>query len=279
MNLKGKTKLILLIVLISAIAVVAQDYQRRYRGGQRGSRGRDYDPRAGVPQWEKSKEFEHDVFTFVRIEYSSTRGGWGSGRWQTDYPDADLNLSYRLKELTSLEVDPNGKYLRLTDPELFNYPFIYIIEPGYMVLEEDEVIALRNYLTKGGFLMVDDFWGEREWDNFYRELKRVFPDREPEEVPLEHEIFQIVYPLTEKPQIPSVHAYWNGMRTERYDAEVPHYKGVFDDDGRMMAFICHNTDLGDGWEREGVDQGYFKQYSERWAYPLGINIVTYALTH
>ena len=276
---RKRMQLILLIVLVTGFSVLAQDYQRRSRGGQRGYRDQNYDPRGGVPQWEKSKQFEHDVFTFARIEYSSSRGGWGSGRWQTDFPDADLNLSYRLKELTSLEVDPNGKILKLTDPELFDYPFIYIVEPGYMRLDEDEVLGLRNYLNKGGFLMVDDFWGESEWDNFYHEIKRVFPDREPEEVPLEHPIFQIVYPLTEKPQIPSVHAYWSGMRTERYDAEVPHYKGIFDDDGRMMAFICHNTDLGDGWEREGVDQGYFKQYSERWAYPLGINIVTYAMTH
>ena len=162
---------------------------------------------------------------------------------------------------------------------MFDYPFIYLIEPGDMLLDEAEVIALRNYLSKGGFLMVDDFWGEREWKNFYREIKRVFPNREPEEVPLEHEIFHIVYNLDRKPMIPSVHAYLSGYETERYDAEEPHYRGIFDDDRRIMAFICHNTDLGDGWEREGVDRGYFETYSEPYAYPLGINIIVYALTH
>jgi hypothetical protein len=267
----------LVVVLFCGVALIAQDYQRRGGRGRRGYQNRD--PRGGVPQWKNSKGFDRDVFTFARIEYSSSRGGWGSGRWQTDYPDADLNLSFRLKELTSLEVDPQGTILRLTDPKLFDYPFIYIIEPGYMRLADDEVEALREYLERGGFLMVDDFWGEREWANFYSNLKRVFPDREPEEVPLEHEIFHIVYDLEEKPQIPSVNAYMRGYRTERGDADVAHYRGVFDDDGRMMAFICHNTDLGDGWEREGVDRGYFEEYSEKFAYPLGINIVTYAMTH
>ncbi len=265
-------------LLLIGLAVVAQDFQRRF-GGMRDT-DIPADDRNGVPQWENNQKFPQDVFTFVRVEYDSTRRGWGrGGKWQTDYPDADLNLSFRLKELTSLEVDPEGKILRLTDPELFDYPFIYLIEPGDMLLDEAEVIALRNYLTKGGFLMVDDFWGEREWENFYREIKRVFPDREPEEVPLEHEIFHIVYNLDRKPMIPSVHAYLSGYETERYDAKEPHYRGIFDDDRRIMAFICHNTDLGDGWEREGVDRGYFETYSEPYAYPLGINIIVYALTH
>lgn len=183
----GRSKaIVLVLVLFTGLAVVAQDYQRRYRG-QRRSRQREIPrqtDRGGVPQWKNNTEFRHDVFTFVRIEYDSGYGGWGGRRrWETDYPDADLNLSYRLKELTSMEVDPDGKTLRLTDPELFDYPFIYLIEPGYMLLREDEVVALRNYLNKGGFLMVDDFWGEVEWRNFYREIKRVFPDREPEEIP------------------------------------------------------------------------------------------------
>jgi len=261
---------LVLIGIVTCGLVVAQDYQRRW-GGRR-----NYDVRRGVPLWEKSKEFEHDVFTFVRIQYDNYGGRYG---WRTDYPDADLNLSYRLKELTSLKVDPHGKVIRLTDKELFDYPFIYIIEPGHLFFSEPEVVALRKYLNKGGFLMVDDFWGEYEWENFYRQIKRVFPDREPEEVPLEHEIFHIVYDLKEKPIIPSVHHYLRGWRTERPDAQIAHYRGIFDDDRRLMAFICHNTDLGDGWEREGVDKGYFEEYSEPFAYPLGINIVTYAMTH
>ena len=239
----------------------------------------DPNDRNGVPLWEVDQEFKHDVFTFVRIQYSSwsDRGEWG--KWRTDFPDADLNLAFRLKELTSLEVDPVGKILQLTDPRIFDYPFLYIIEPGQMELMEDEVTALRKYLYNGGFLMVDDFWGEDEWYQFYTQIKRVFPDREPTELPLEHEVFHCVYDLQEKPQIPSIGHALNGQRTERWDAQEPHYKAIYDDKGRMMVIICHNTDLGDGWEREGVDPNYFREYSEKRAYPLGINIVVYAMTH
>jgi hypothetical protein len=249
--------------------------------GQRWRRGRMPDPanvhdRGGIPVWELETEFKEDVFTFVRIRYNDLRGGW---KWRTDYLDSDVNFSYRLQELTSLEVDPNGKILELTDPDLFNYPFIYLIEPGDIILMDDEVTALRRYLLNGGFLMVDDFWGEAEWYQFYSQIKRVFPDREPEELPLEHELFHCVYDLKEKPQIPSIGHAMHGLTTERHDAPEAHYRALFDDKGRMMAIICHNTDLGDGWEREGVNEFYFKEFSEKRAYPMGINIVVYAMTH
>src|SRR5262249_16977919 len=150
--------------------------------------------RNGVPTWENDPSFKSDVFTFVRIEYDSFRR---PRSWMTDYPDSDLNFSFRLQQLTSLKVDPNGKILRLTDPELFQYPFIYLIEPGGIVLAPDEIAALRRYLLNGGFLMVDDFWGEFEWHTLYEAMKQVFPEREPIELPLDHPIFHCVYDLKE----------------------------------------------------------------------------------
>lgn len=260
-------------------AFAQQQSQRQYGGG-RGYRSwrrrRDPNDRGGVPMWKNENADPDDVFTFVRIQYSSYRGRY---RWDTDYPDADLNFSYRLQQLTAIKADPKGKILRLTDKELFKYPFIYIIEPGGMTLSEAEVVALREYLERGGFLMVDDFWGEAEWANFKFEIGRVFPDRPIEDIPLDHEIFNIVYKIKKKPLIPSVHAYQNGNWTERWDAREAHYRCIKDDSGRLMTVICHNTDLGDGWEQEGTDPGYFKEYSEPYAYPLGINIITYAMTH
>ncbi len=278
--------IILLSVLVAAMGVtLAQRY---------------YD-RGSVPNWEVDKEFARDVFTFVRIRYSSGYGGYdyggydrgygrrgrgygrSGGSWATDYPDSDLNFSYRLHQLTSLEVNPDGLVLELTDPELVNYPFIYLLEPGRLVFSEPEVEALRGYLLNGGFLMVDDFWGEGEWYNFYREIKRVFPDREPVELDLDHPIFHAVFDLKEKPQIPSIDVAMAGrdygITWEREDAQEPHYKAIYDDKGRMMVIICHNTDLGDGWEREGENEWYFHEFSEKKAYPLGINIVFYAMTH
>jgi len=194
-----------------------------------------------------------------------------------------LNFSFRLHQLTSMEVNPDGVVLELTDPKLFDYPFIYIVEPGRLVFSAEEVKILRRYLLNGGFLMVDDFWGEDEWYNFYREIKRVFPNREPRELNLNHPIFHAVFDLKEKPQIPSIGVALQGrnygITWEREDARVPHYKAIYDDKGRIMSIICHNTDLGDGWEREGEDEWYFREFSEKKAYPLGINIVFYAMTH
>jgi hypothetical protein len=285
----SRRSLLVLVPLAALLLVAVAAAQQYRRGGGRRDPSQGNVDRNGVPEWKNDERFKNDVFTFVRVRYSDgygRRGGWGGyggGRWSTDYPDSDLNFSFRLQQLTSLEVDPNAKILELTDPALFDYPWLYMIEPGSMYLEEAEVLALRKYLLNGGFLMVDDFWGDYEWQNFYENIKRVFPDREPRELPLEHEIFHCVYDLKKKPQVPSIHTWLGtGQTYESHhggDTSTVHYKGLFDDKGRMMAIICHNTDLGDGWEREGEDPGYFKEFAEKWSYPMGINIVTYAMTH
>jgi len=240
-----------------------------------------------TPQWTNAPAFKHDVFTFVRLRYGQWSGySRRGGGWATDYPDADLNLSWRLQQMTSLKVDPNGKVLEITDPQLFNYPWCYMVEPGRLRFDEEEVKALRKYLLSGGFMMVDDFWGEAEWENFYTEIKRVFPDREPRELSMKHPIFHTVFDIKltkNQMQVPNVRTgtehQWTGITTERYDAENVHFKGIFDDKNRMMVFIAHNTDNGDGWEREGENHYYFKEFSEKKAYPLGINVIFYAMTH
>jgi hypothetical protein len=291
-----KSKYLVIILLMVAFVGAGAVFARRYSN-------RGYSERRGVPNWTPNKEFSHDIFTFVRIRYSSGSGGgyygggygrgrgrgrgFGGGSWATDYPDSDLNFSFRLHQLTSMEVDPEGLVLELTDPELFNYPFIYMLEVGRLVFSDEEVKALQKYLLNGGFLMVDDFWGDAAWDNFYYEIKRVFPDLEPREVPLHDpsNIFQIPFNLKEKPQIPSIDAALygrsQGITWEDHGpgSQTPHFRAIYDKHGRMMVFICHNTDLGDGWEREGENEWYFHEFSEKKAYPLGINIVFYAMTH
>jgi Domain of unknown function (DUF4159) len=264
--------------------------QRGFRRGR--PSGSLDDPRAAqqseqgieTPQWTNAAGFERDVFTFVRIHYG---GGYG-GRWLTDWPDADLNLAYRLQQMTSMKVDPSGKILELTNPEIFRYPFIYIVEAGSLTFADDEVPILRRYLLNGGFLMVDDFWGDEEWDNFAREIKRVFPDREIVDLPRTHQIFHGVFDLPNdlNLQCPSIdwgtRSQYTGVTWEpnHYgDSKTLHFRGIFDDKGRLCVMICHNTDNGDGWEREGEDPYYFREFSEKKAYPLTINIIFYAMTH
>jgi hypothetical protein len=274
---------IVALALVGVLAglVAAQRYGRRSRIGVTGGGVGEITDRRGVADWPVDPHFRHDVFTFVRVRYNST--GYRGGGWRTDMPDSDLNFSFRLQQMTSLKVDPRPKNLELTDPALFDYPFIYLIEPGGLEFSEDEVNCLRRYLLNGGFLMVDDFWGEDEWENFYLEMKRVFPDREPVELPIEHPIFHCVFDLKEKPQVPSINvalAYeGTGITWERPDGEEVHYKAYYDDKGRMAAIVCHNTDLGDGWEREGENEWYFREFSEKKGFPMGINIVVYAMTH
>lgn len=244
----------------------------------------------GTPTWTNPRGFEKDVFTFARIRYSNGYGGGyyrrrGPG-WTTDLPDSDLNLSYRLQQMTSVKVDPDGRIINMTDGELANFPWIYIVEPGSLYLNESEVVALRKYLLNGGFLMLDDFWGDSAWNNVERELKKVFPDRAFFELPLEHPLYRCVFQITSKGQVPNYHTgemsqhtgvTWEGNHDG--NTQTVHHRVIADDKGRLMVFAAHNSDNGDGWEREGEYQYYFEHFSEKIAYPLGINVVFYAMTH
>lgn len=244
----------------------------------------------GTPMWTNSVGFERDTFTFARIRFHRAPYGTRSGgNWHTDFPDSDLNLSHRLQQMTSIKVNPDGRVLNLTDKELADYPWIYMVEPGRMVLTDEEVVALRKYLLNGGFLMADDFWGEVQWDNFASQLKRAFPDREFTELPMEHPIFHCVFDLQmpkNKLQVPNIRtgmeSQYSGITWEYHDGEEcrdVHVRALFDDKGRMIAIATHNTDNGDGWEREGESDFYFRNFSEKISYPLGINIIYYAMTH
>ena len=282
---------ILILFMICALGIVLAQ-QRRFRGGGGGEWGEggwiSDDTRTarevpshstGTPNWTNTPGFEKDVFTFVRIRRDRSPYKRG-GSWSTDTPDSDLNLSYRLQQMTSIKVDPNGRYLRLTDPDLSNYPFIYMVEPGTLSLSDEEVVALRKYLLNGGFLMLDDFWGEAEWNGMAEELKKVFPDRTFVELPLDHPIYHCVFEIKTKAQVPGIF-YWerSGDTSERPDSREVHHRAIFDDKGRMMVIATHNTDNGDGWEREGENHEYFEQFSEKISYPLGINIIFYSMTH
>jgi hypothetical protein len=241
----------------------------------------------GTPDWTNTPGFENDVFTFARIIYKFDRISVRrtAMAWVNDYPDSDLNLSFRLQQLTSMKIDPNGRVLKLTNPDLFDYPFIYMVKAGRMELRDEEVPILRQYLASGGALMADDFWGDDDWSSFEGQIRRVLPGRQWVELPMSHEIFQFPFPLKGSKnslQVPSLQR-WEGSgvsyRQNEEDTYDMHVRAWLDDKKRIMIIATHNTDNGDGWEREGEDIEYFKTYSEPRAYPLGINIIYYLMTH
>ncbi|MBL8809090.1 MAG: DUF4159 domain-containing protein [Planctomycetaceae bacterium] len=256
---------------------------RGQRGGRYGRGGTPTIDRTQYPQWQNDPNFQKDVFTFARLQYDGS-GNTPDARWNNDFPDADLNLSFRLQQLTSLHVNPDAAVVRLDDPKLFEYPFLFMIGVTGLNLNDTEARTLRQYLLSGGFLMVDDFWTPAEWRHIRDEMKKVFPETDARELPPEHPIFHLIYDLKGVPRVPSIRAWQQGHTFEYWHGdtegdEAPHFMAYYDGQGRMVALMCHNNDICDGWEREGENHEYFKLFSEKWSYPLGINIIVYALTH
>jgi hypothetical protein len=215
-------------------------------------------------------------FTFVRVAYSADTGRAGasalrSGSWATDAPEAELHFSRQVEKRLGLKAR-DSRVLTLTDPELSKYPLIYLVEGGRMRLSDKEVAALRKYLTGGGFLMVDDFWGDEQWAALASELGRVFPDRPIIDLPADHEIFSAYYAIKSRPAVPGL------AELTRRDSAEPHYRGIAAEDGRLLAILLHNLDFGDAWEHVDNPE-YPVESSLGGAVPIGINILVYALMH
>lgn len=292
------------IVVIVVAGICAA--QRGGRGGFGGGRGRNGEfmagdepiqplpaDRDGVPTWEVDPQFKHDGFTFMRLRFTNnSRSRFGGGRgtgtgtsWLNDWPHSDLDLSFRLQQMTSMKVNPDPIQLEITDARIFDYPFAFMLQVGRLEFSEEEVAILRRYLLNGGFLMVDDHWGT-DLENWRQQIQRVFPDRQSVELELTHPIFHNVFDLKSKPQIPPLQLWlqWQRMgdpdRTWRnVDDPGPHYRAIFDDKNRMMVLECGNTDTGDSWEREGENEDFFRRFSEKEGFPFAINVIVYAMTH
>lgn len=219
-------------------------------------------------------------FSFVRLRYDSqySSGGFGFGAaWSIDYPAADENFLRGVKRLTNIKINSDPIVRRLDDEDIFNYPFLYALEMGNnggVSFTGEELRNLREYLLRGGFLFIDDFWGSREWENFYRTFSQLFPDRDLVELSRDHEIFHGFYDVDGPQMIPAM-----GNPDNIPEADVPYASNwaLLDDDGRVMVLINWNSDIGDGWEHT-YHPAYPTRYANQ-AYRLGINYLIYALTH
>ena len=222
-------------------------------------------------------------WTFVRIHYlpnaSPTRYlmTYGMEPWQTDGPAAEQNLSRRVKTTTSIEVgDPIA--MTLDDSRLWQYPWIYFVEPSSMRLQPNEIPILREFFARGGTAYMDDFHGPAEWADFEQQMKLLFPDRKIVDLPPEHPIFHCFYEFSSFPQTPGLGSFLQGRTWEKggFNARL---RTILDDDGRPMLFINWNTDMGDGWEWSNAEEyPDYIQYTSL-AYRMGINEIVYALTH
>jgi hypothetical protein len=233
----------------------------------------------------------------ARIIYDS-EGGMGEAyyaydgrvwaRWETDFPEGDDNFSHRLAQLTRIQVAKFASSRMLTAPDLGDFPMLYMSDPGYMVVSTEEKAAFARYLANGGFVWVDDFWGDAEWQQFADVMRQVLPGREWRVLGAEHPIFHTVFDLNDgMPQIPALpFASPGGSTAESPGAhkfpagslDTPEMRAWLDDDGRIMVLATHNTDVGDGWEREAYGEWYFETFSTK-SYMVGVNVVVYAMTH
>ena len=231
-------------------------------------------------------------FHFCRIMFNSDRRE--KQGWSTDYPGADLNFSTRLAELTKVKVTlthdgeedvPDAVVVRLTDEALFQCPFTLMQDAGTARFSEIEATRLREYLLKGGFLFVSDYHGSYGKEQFDDEMSRVLPRGMYPIVdltPPDHAIWRMMFPVPKLPQMASIQTWRRsgGSTIERWneDASPPSARGIADQRGRLMVVMVHNSDIPDGWEREGEDPQYFFTFSPD-AYAVGIDILLYAMTH
>lgn len=232
----------------------------------------------------------HRLFTFSRGLYQSTHREQGGQGWFTDYPDADINFTIRLSELTNAPVgltahdDPDHVVVQLTDPQLFSYPFLFMSDVGTAFFNAEEVERLGEYLRKGGFLWVDDFWGPFAWEQWAGEIGKVLPPGQYPiaDIPISDPIHHGMFDVSEVPQVPSIQHFrrvGGSSTSERgRDSDEVHVRGIYDERGRLMVLMTHNTDIADGWEREGEDYEFFYRFSVT-SYAVGINFILHAMTH
>jgi hypothetical protein len=258
--MKLKKSILMLCVLVSLTGTLYAQFGYR----------RNYGPTPGEPPRGELAEW-----TFARLAYDGQ--GFNGSAWDVDYPGAEYHFSGAVKRLTVINPHDEGYVVSPDYDDLFDYPWLYAVEPWSWSFTSDQAARMREYLLRGGFLMVDDFHGEDEWNAFLRGLRAIFPDRAVEDIPADEAIYQMPFPLTERLQVPGPRYMYTGLTYERYDGETPHWRGVRDEKGRWMVVASHNIDYGEGWEQ--ADTPEYPEPFTRQAYEVGINYLIYSMTH
>jgi hypothetical protein len=219
-------------------------------------------------------------FHFIRVEYtdlyaSRRRRGW----WMQDWPAAEVHSAQGIRRLTLIDVG-EGRHVPLTDDRIFEYPWVYATQVGYWDLSDDETSRLREYLLRGGFLVVDDFYGLDDWAVFRESMERVFPEQPIVEIDEGHAAMHVLYSIDHRTQIPGLRHLRMGAGGEIYaqqQAGPPHWRAIQDYEGRMVVAVNYNMDIGDAWEH--ADMPEYPEEMTALAYRFGINYIIYAMTH
>ena len=274
------------VCLPIALLTIAYAFQQHQPQPWREYPGVEYNDFPIPPDYQEKTEW-----AFARLMYPPAVGvhgryGWGrrmardwrEGRssWTTDYPRSDRHFSLAIRRLTRLHARSVEQPVNLDLDDEFDWPWLYAVEVGHWNLTDQQAKEMREYLDRGGFFMCDDFHGDEEWSYFIASMKRVFPDREIVEIDSKDPIFHTIYDLDGRYQVPGWSPVSRGM-TYEYGGKIPHWRGIYDNKGRLVVAICFDMDLGDSWEHADNPQ-YPARYSEL-GIRLGVNYVTYAMTH
>jgi Domain of unknown function (DUF4159) len=231
-------------------------------------------------EWVRARLRYPDIYGYPdHVRISMRDGSSFPGYWTMDYPRSDRHLLAGIRRLTRIDTRSIEQVVTFdgTD-DVYNWPVMYGVEVGHWALPEDVAAQFRDYLLRGGFFMCDDFHGDEEWSIFLASMRRVFPDRQIEDIPNNDPIFHTLFDLEERFQVPGAQYLETGITYEKGESgKVPHWRCIRDDKGRIMVVICHNMDLGDAWEHADNPQ-----YAEKWsslAYRIASNYFVYDLTH
>jgi hypothetical protein len=235
-------------------------------------------------EWTRSRLRYPDIYGYPFKQLLMQDGRDFPGYWSMDYPRSDRHLLQGVRRLTRIETRSVEQVVELDgSSDIYNWPLIYGVEVGHWLLPDDQAHQLREYLLRGGFMMVDDFHGDQEWRLFAAGMSKVFPDRPIVDLDSRDPIFHTIYDLNDRFQVPgaqyfdSGHTYEAGMGGNLAAGKEPHWRGIYDDKGRIMVAICHNMDLGDAWEHS--DEAEYKEEWAGLAYKLAMNYFVYDLTH
>jgi hypothetical protein len=268
MRLLSRFSVLLLLLGFSAALFALQ--RNPYQGFGRNQYSYEGDPN------------EKAEFSWSRLHYNSDSSGYSfggfrrGGSWSTDYPKADRQFLLALKRLTRINAKSTEQIVDLTTDDIFNYPFVYAVQVQSWAFTPDEAKRMREYLLKGGFLMVDDFHGVADWEAFMSGMRMVLPDRPIEDLQDKDEIFHVLYDLGERFQVPGEQYVYSG-RTYEKDGIDPKWRAIRDERGRVVVAICHNMHLGDAWE--WADDPRYPERFASLAFKLGINYIMYSMTH